>query len=49
LGSSIGQAMFDPGRLIGNVLLWAALVGGVGNDSVPQEIAAFIADRFSGR
>ena len=37
------------GRLIGNVLLWAALVVVLGMILFPQEIAAFIADRFSGR
>src|SRR5438309_1914983 len=37
------------GRLIGNVLLWSALVVVLGMILFPQEIAAFIADRFSGR
>jgi hypothetical protein len=37
------------GRLIGNVLLWAALVVAVGMILFPQEIAGFIADRFSGK
>jgi hypothetical protein len=37
------------GRLIGNVLLWTALVVVMGMILFPQEIAAFIADRFSGR
>ena len=37
------------GRLIGNVLLWTALVVVLGVILFPQEIAAFIADRFSGR
>jgi len=37
------------GRLAGNVLLWAALVVVVGMIVFPQEIAAFIADRLSGR
>jgi hypothetical protein len=37
------------GRLIGNVLLWTALVVVLGMILFPQEIAAFIADRFSGR
>lgn len=37
------------GRLIGNVLLWTALVVVVGMILFPQEIAAFIADRFSGK
>jgi hypothetical protein len=36
-------------RLIGNVLLWTALVVVVGMILFPQEIAAFIADRFSGK
>jgi hypothetical protein len=35
--------------MIGNVLLWAALVVVLGMILFPQEIAAFIADRFSGR
>ncbi len=34
------------GRLIGNVLLWTALVVVLGMILFPQEIAAFIADRF---
>ena len=37
------------GRLIGNVLLWTALVVVVGMILFPQEIAAFIADRFAGK
>ena len=37
------------GRLIGNVLLWTALVVVLGMILFPQEIAAFIADRFSGK
>ena len=37
------------GRMIGNVLLWTALVVVIGMILFPQEIAAFIADRFSGR
>lgn len=37
------------GRVIENVLLWTALVVVVGMILFPQEIAAFIADRFSGR
>jgi hypothetical protein len=37
------------GRLIGNVLLWTALVVVLGMILFPQEIAAFIADRLSGR
>lgn len=37
------------GRLIGTVLLWTALVVVLGMILFPQEIAAFIADRFSGR
>jgi hypothetical protein len=37
------------GRVIGNVLLWTALVVVLGMILFPQEIAAFIADRFSGR
>ena len=37
------------GRLIGNALLWTALVVVLGMILFPQEIAAFIADRFSGR
>jgi hypothetical protein len=37
------------GRLIGNVLLWTALVVVVGMILFPQEIAAFIADRLSGK
>jgi hypothetical protein len=37
------------GRMAGNVLLWAALVVVVGMIVFPQEIAAFIADRLSGR
>ena len=37
------------GLLIGNVLLWTALVVVVGMILFPQEIAAFIADRFSGK
>ena len=34
------------GRLIGNVLLWAAVVVVVGMILFPQEISAVIADRF---
>ena len=37
------------GRLIGNVLLWTALVVVLGMILFPQEIAAIIADRFSGK
>jgi len=37
------------GRFIGNVLLWIALVVVLGMILFPQEIAAFIADRFPGR
>jgi hypothetical protein len=37
------------GRMAGNVLLWAAVVVVFGMIVFPQEIAAFIADRFSGR
>jgi hypothetical protein len=37
------------GRMIGNVRLWTALVVVLGMILFPQEIAAFIADRFSGR
>ncbi|MGA7174840.1 MAG: hypothetical protein WBX13_03845 [Candidatus Acidiferrales bacterium] len=37
------------GRTIGNVLLWTALVVVLGMILFPQEIAAFIADRFYGR
>ncbi|HYL14593.1 MAG TPA: hypothetical protein VEV41_16230 [Terriglobales bacterium] len=37
------------GRIIGNVLLWTALIVVLGMILFPQEIAAFIADRFSGR
>ena len=37
------------GRMIGNVMLWTALVVVVGMILFPQEIAALIADRFSGR
>jgi hypothetical protein len=37
------------GQLIGNVLLWTALVVVLGMILFPQEIAAFIADRFSGK
>ncbi len=37
------------GRLIGNVLLWAALVVVLGMILFPREIVAFIADRFLGR
>lgn len=36
-------------RMIGNVLLWTAVVVVFGLILFPQEIAAFIADRFSGR
>jgi hypothetical protein len=34
------------GRLLGNVLLWAAVVVVVGMILFPQQIAAFIADTF---
>jgi len=34
------------GRLLGSVLLWAALVVVVGMILFPQQIAGFIADRF---
>lgn len=34
------------GRLVGNVLLWAAVVVVLGMILFPQEIAAVIADRF---
>ena len=34
------------GRLVGNVLLWSAVVVVVGMILFPQEIAAVIADRF---
>jgi hypothetical protein len=34
------------GRMIGNVLLWAAVVIVLGMVLFPQEIAAFIADRL---
>jgi hypothetical protein len=34
------------GRLLGGVLLWAALVVVVGMILFPQQIAGFIADRF---
>ena len=34
------------GRLLGNVLLWAAVVVVLGMTLFPQEIAAVIADRF---
>jgi FtsH-binding integral membrane protein len=37
------------GRLVGNVLLWTALDLVVGMILFPQEIAAFIADRFYGK
>jgi FtsH-binding integral membrane protein len=37
------------GRLIGSVLLWTALVVVLGMILFPQEIAAFIADRFFGK
>ncbi|HLB88319.1 MAG: hypothetical protein AUH66_01905 [Acidobacteria bacterium 13_1_40CM_4_57_6] len=37
------------GRVIGNVLLWTAFVVVLGMILFPQEIAAFIADRLSGR
>jgi hypothetical protein len=37
------------GRMIGNVLLWTALVVVLGMILFPQEIAAFIADRLSGK
>ena len=35
------------GRVLGNVLLWAAVVVVVGMILFPQEIAGVIADRFS--
>ncbi len=34
------------GRLLGNVLLWAAVVVVLGMILFPQQIAGFIADRF---
>ncbi|MGA7222484.1 MAG: hypothetical protein WBX16_06475 [Candidatus Acidiferrales bacterium] len=34
------------GRMVGNVLLWAAVVVVLGMILFPQEIAAVIADRF---
>jgi hypothetical protein len=34
------------GRLVGNVLLWAAVVVVLGMILFPQQIAGFIADRF---
>lgn len=34
------------GRLLGNVLLWAAVVVVLGMFLFPQQIAGFIADRF---
>ena len=37
------------GRMIGNVLLWTGLIMVSGMILFPQEIAAFIADRFPGR
>jgi hypothetical protein len=37
------------GRMIADVLLWTALVVMLAMILLPQEIAAFIADRFSGR
>ena len=36
------------GRMIGKVLLWTALIVVLGMILFPREIAAFIADRFSG-
>lgn len=36
------------GRMIGNVLLWAAVIVVVGMILFPQQIAAFIADQFYG-
>lgn len=36
------------GRLLGNVLLWAAVVVVLGMILFPQEIAAFIADHLGG-
>jgi hypothetical protein len=36
------------GRLIGNVLLWAAVIVVLGMILFPQQIAGFIADRFYG-
>jgi hypothetical protein len=37
------------GSMIGNVLLWTALIVVLGMILFPQEIAGFIADRFFGR
>ena len=36
------------GRMIGNVLLWAAVIVVVGMIVFPQQIAGFIADKFYG-
>lgn len=36
------------GRMIGNVLLWAAVIVVVAMILFPQQIAAFIADKFYG-
>jgi uncharacterized protein involved in cysteine biosynthesis len=36
------------GRLLGNVLLWSAVVVVLGMILFPQHVAAFIADRFYG-
>ena len=36
------------GRLVGRVLLWAAVIVVLGMILFPQQIAAFIADRFYG-
>ena len=36
------------GRIVGQVLLWSALVIVLGMILFPQQIAGFIADRFSG-
>ena len=35
-----------PGRMVGNVVLWSAVVVVLGMILFPQEIAAVIADRF---
>jgi hypothetical protein len=34
------------GRLLGNVLLWAAVIVVLGTILFPQQIAGFVADRF---
>ena len=36
------------GRLVGNVLLWAAVIVVLGMTLFPQRIAGFIADKYSG-